>query len=315
MSSMRTRGLARIALVIALTSASVVTTPTPAHALFHLMKLTEVLAGTSTVPDAHFIEMQMHADNQRFVAGHEVAVFDATGAEIAAFTFTEPLANGANQAHVLLATEQAESEFGVEADLVITPVLTAGGGSACFRSADGGLIDCASWGNYSGDDAETGTPFNQTLGLLPGQSMQRVITGGSDPEALDAEDDTNDSEGDFEASEPNPENNAGAEPEPEPDTVDHDRAVTLVLRRALVAKGKVSAEGDYADCFQDVAVRIQRRSEGTWRTIARTATSPEGTYRAKLRDRPGRYRALAPQFSPEEGHRCLKAVSPVRRNQ
>lgn len=315
MSAIRTRYLTRVAVVALLACGSVVAVPHPAHALFHLMLVTEVLAGTSTAPDAHFIEMQMFAENQRFLTGHEVAVFNAAGDEIDAFTFTGPVANGADQAYVLLATEQAESEFGIDADLLITPVLTAGGGSVCFRSADGRNIDCVSWGNYSGDDAATGTPFNATLGLLPGRSMKRVTTGGSDPQRLDAGDDTNDSEGDFEDSSPSPTNNAGAPgPRPEPDTVDHDRSVTLALRRALIAKGAVSAEGDYGACFRDVAVKIQRSSEGTWRTVARTSTDADGTYKRKLPDRPGRYRAVAPGFSPEEGHRCLRRVSPVRRN-
>ncbi|HEV3472628.1 MAG TPA: hypothetical protein VG408_05410 [Actinomycetota bacterium] len=312
----RRRHLSQIALVLALACASVVAAATPAHALFHLMMVTEVFAGTSTAPDAQFIEMQMYAENQRFLTGHEVAVFDAAGNEIEAFTFTGPVANGANQAHVLLATPQAESEFGVEADFPMNPVLVAGGGSVCFRSADGGLIDCVSWGNYSGDDAETGTPFNSTLGLLPDQSMERVATGGSDPEGLDAEDDTNDSEADFDPSSPEPANNGGgdAEPEPEPESIDHDRSVSLNLRGSLVAKGRVTAEGEYEPCFQQVAVRVQRKSAGAWRTVARTTTTGDGAYRAELPDRPGRYRALAPTFSPAEGHRCLKGVSPVRRN-
>lgn len=307
----------RAAVVAALVCGYVVVPLTPARALFHLMMVTEVLAGTSTSPDAHLIEMQMYAANQRFLAGHEVAVFDAAGEEIAAFAFTGPVAEGADQSHVLLATEQAETEFGVEADLAMTPVLTAGGGSVCFRSADGGPIDCAAWGNYSGDDAATGTPFNATLGLLPGRSMTRVTTGGSDPEALDAGDDTNDSEADFEDAAPSPSNNAGGAPEPEPDpqSVDHDRSVTLRLRRALVARGRVSAEGDYRACFADAVVKIQRRKYGGgWRVVGRTRTERDGTFREKVRDRRGRYRAVAPRFSPQEGHRCLRGRSPVRRN-
>lgn len=318
MTALIGRPSARVALVVAMATASVITTSSPAHALFHLMMITEVLAGTSTAPDAHLIEMQMYSADQRFLTGHEVAVFDAEGAEVGVFTFTAPVANGAEQSHVLLATEQAETEFGVEADLVMTPVLTASGGSACFRQTNGDNIDCTSWGNYSGDDADTGTPFNATIGLLPGQSMQRVTSGGSNPQGLDAEDDTNDSEADFEGGSPNPMNNAGGEPDPgpqpDPDTVDHERSVTLALRRALVAKGTVSAEGDYEACFADVVVRIQRRSKGTWKAVARTSTDTDGAYKVSIRDRAGRYRAVAPRFSPEEGHRCLKDVSPVRRN-
>lgn len=311
--SASTRRLSRVAIVICLACGSVIVAPS-AHALFHLMMVTEVLAGTSTVPEAQFIEMQMYSDNQRFLAGHEVAVFNAAGEEIEAFTFTGPVANGASQAHVLLATEEAEAAFGVTADLVITPVLTGGGGSACFRNgADGAFIDCASWGNYAGDDTETGTPFNQAIGLLPNQSMERITSGGADPQALDAEDDTNDSEADFESSSPSPTNNAGGAPEPEPETVDHDRTVTLALRRALVATGRVSAEGDYEPCFQDVAVRLQRRTGDSWKGVGRARTDPQGAYRARLPDRSGRYRAVAPAFAPAEGHRCLKDVSPVRR--
>lgn len=313
--SASTRRLSRVAIVIFLACGSVIVAPS-AHALFHLMMVTEVLAGTSTVPEAQFVEMQMYSDNQRFLAGHEVAVFNAAGEEIEAFTFTGPVANGASQAHVLLATEEAEAAFGVTADLAITPVLTAGGGSVCFRNGtDGVIIDCASWGNYSGDDAETGTPFNETIGLLPNQSMDRVTSGGTDPQALDAEDDTNNSEADFDSASPSPTNNAGGapEPEPQPETVDHDRAVTLTLRRALVATGRVSAEGDYEPCFDDVAVRLQRRTDDGWKGVGRTRTDPQGAYRATLPDRPGRYRAVAPAFAPAEGHRCLKGVSPVRR--
>lgn len=308
------RPLSRIIVAMALASGSLAALTDPAHALFHLMKVTEVLAGTSTAPDAQFIEMQMYAENQRFLTGHQVAVFDATGEEIDSFTFTGPVADGADQAHVLLATEEAEAAFDIDADLVITPVLMPAGGSVCFRSADGGAIDCASWGNYSGDPAGTGTPFNSALGLLPAQSMTRETGGGSDPQALDAEDDTNDSEADFTGASPSPANNAGGAPEPEPETIEHERSVTLSLRRALVAKGKVSAEGDYAPCFQQVAVRVQRRSAGAWRTIARPTTANDGTFRARLDDRPGRYRVVVPRFSPSEGHGCLKDVSPVRRN-
>lgn len=314
---MAARHLARVALVVALTSGSVVTTSTPAHALFHLMMVTEVFAGTSTAPDAQFVEMQMYADNQRFLTGHEVVVFDAAGEEVATFTFTGPVADGANQAYVLLATEQAETELEVDADLAMTPALARGGGSVCFRSADGGIIDCASWGSYTGDDAAAGTPFNAALGLIPGQSMARVTGGGSDPGGLDAGDDTNDSEADFDSSAPTPTNNSGggtgpgAEPEP---TVDHDRAVTLALRRSLVARGRVSADGNYAACFQGVKVRVQRKKDGAWRTLGRATTDRYGTYRLELRDRRGRYRAVAPRFSPSEGHGCLKAISPIRRN-
>jgi hypothetical protein len=275
------------------------------------MKVREVFAGTSTAPAAQFVELQMHAADQRFLAGHEVVVFDAAGTEIQAFTFTAPVSNGANQSYVLVATEEAEAAFDVTADLTMTPVIPAGGGRVCFRSSVDELIDCASWGSYSGDDAATGTPFNSPVGLVPDRSMERVITGGADDEALDEDDDTDDSEADFELASPSPTSNAGEAPPP---ATEHERTVTLSLRGALVARGKVTAEGDFEGCFRETAVKIQRRAGGRWKTAGRTETGSDGSYEVGLRDRSGRYRALTPATAPEEGHRCLKAVSRTRRN-
>jgi hypothetical protein len=298
----------RVGLAMTLTCGAVMATPGTGHALFHLMRIREVFTGTSTAPDAHFIELQMYAENQRFVAGHEVAVFDASGNEVMAFTFTSPMANGANQSYILLATVQAEQEFDVSADLIITPVIPRGGGKVCFRSADGGLIDCAAWGGYSGEDTGTGTPFNAPLGLVPDQSMERDISGGSDPETLDEEDDTDDSEADFDFAAPTPTNNEGTS------ATAHERSVTLKLKGELTAQGKVGAEDDFVACFQDVTVKFQRKDGRRWETVKRTTTDSEGAYEVTTRDRPGKYRAMAPETSPSEEDRCLKATSPVRRN-
>ena len=307
-----TRVAARAACVVALVCGSLVVAPGTAHALFHLMRIREVFAGTSTAPGAQFVELQMYAENQRFLTGHEVVVFDATGAEIQAFAFTGPVSNGANQSYVLVATEDAETAFGVTADLTMAPVVPAGGGRVCFRSSVDELIDCASWGNYSGDDGETGTPYNSPVGLVPDRSMERVVTGGADEAALDEEDDTNDSEADFESASPTPtSNSAGAAPPP----AEHERSITLALRGALVARGKVSAEGDFEGCFSEVTVRIQRRAGDRWKTAARTETDSDGSYRVGLTDRRGRYRALTPDSTPSEGHRCLEAVSKTRRRE
>ena len=311
MKASRSRLRLRIACLVVVACGSLVATSTTAHALFHLMKIREVFAGTSAAPAAQFVELQMYAADQRFLTGHEVVVFDATGTEIQAFTFTGPVPNGANQSYVLVATEEAEAAFGVTADLTMTPVIPAGGGRVCFRSSVDELIDCASWGSYSGDDAASGTPFNSPVGLVPDQSMERVISGGADEEALDEEDDTDDSAADFELASPQPTSNAGDGPPPE---AEHERAVTLSLKGSLTARGKVTVDGDFEGCFQDTVVRIQRRAGGRWKTAAGTDTGSDGSYQVDIRDRRGKYRALVPATTPGEGHRCLKAVSRIRRN-
>lgn len=300
----------RVAVLIACAVAFVSLPVTPAHALFHLMKVTEVFAGTAEQPNAQFVELQMYADGQRFVATHEIVVFDASGAEAGTFTFTSPLANGASQSYVLIATAEAEALFGVPADLEMTPAMAGNGGRACFRDNQGDLIDCASWGNYTGDHADSGTPFNAPIGLVGGQSMTRKTTAGN-PNALDEADDTNNSSADFEFADPSPTNNAG-------DTAgvtSHDRTVTLTLkgRSRLVAIGKVTAEGDFEACFAEVPVRLQRRKSGRWVTVKESTTDGTGSYRVAAKDRPGTYRTKAPELEPSKEHRCNGATSPKRK--
>jgi hypothetical protein len=70
---------------------------------------------------------------------------------------------------------------------------------------------------------------------------------------------------------------------------------------------------DFAGCKSGVNVKIQRR-KGGWKTVANVSTSDTGRYRAELKDRTGRYRALVPaeQLDPNDG--CLKAKSPTARH-
>jgi hypothetical protein len=93
----------------------------------------------------------------------------------------------------------------------------------------------------------------------------------------------------------------------------HDRSVSLELRRHLVARGFVNAEGGFAACYQNVAVSIQRKVEGIWRTIRSTLTDSSGFYRRFIPDREGRYRALVQRVELTNDI-CGRAVSPVRFN-
>jgi hypothetical protein len=95
----------------------------------------------------------------------------------------------------------------------------------------------------------------------------------------------------------------------------HARSITLSLRRHLVARGKVSVGDGFTDCAASVPVRIQRRVSGQWRTVRRTTTSSSGSYRKRIPDRPGKYRARAPKVVLSDGADiCLRATSPNRRN-
>ena len=277
----------------------------PAHANFHLIKITEIFPGTAAEPAAQFVELQMYSDGQNQLATHSLVVYDDMGLEQARYTFTAAVPDGSDQAHVLLATPEAETLFGVEADLAMAASIQPGGGKVCWEP---GLVDCASWGSYSAGATDqgasaTGTPFNAPAGLVPGQSMERKISGGANADKLDAGDDTNDSAADFQLASPTPQANSASAPST------HDRAITLTLKGHLVAKGRVTVKDDFADCGKSIPVKVQRRAGKTWKTVKKTATDSRGAYSVSIPDDAGKYRAQAPAVTPTDADKCAAATS------
>jgi hypothetical protein len=180
--------------------------PAPAPATFHLMKIVEVFPGTVTDPTAQYIMLQMYFPGQNLVGGHSVTGFDTDGVMLGTFTFPSDLTNGADLATILIATPDAQTLFGVTADLTMTPVIPAAGGAVCYD-----VIDCVAWGSFSASTTlpvSPGTPFNVPTGLVLGMAMHRDLsTGGSVT--------------DFVLAPPEPKNNAGQtgmlSPTPTPD--------------------------------------------------------------------------------------------------
>jgi hypothetical protein len=95
---------------------------------------------------------------------------------------------------------------------------------------------------------------------------------------------------------------------------DHARSITLSLRRHLVAHGRVSSVEDpaFTDCVARIPVKIQRRVSGRWGTVGRTTTTDTGVYKKRIKDRPGKYRSVAPKID-QFTDLCFRAVSSVRR--
>jgi hypothetical protein len=91
------------------------------------------------------------------------------------------------------------------------------------------------------------------------------------------------------------------------------RSITLRLRDALVARGKVSTSVATAPagCTASVPVKIQRRVSGHWKTVGKTTTTDTGAYRKKIRNRHGKYRSLAPSVTLTTGEVCSRAKSKV----
>jgi hypothetical protein len=207
--SMRTR-TARAVVVISLVG-GLAAGIQPAHASYHEMKIREAFAGRADQPNAHFVELQMYSAGQNFVAGKQVKVFSAAGAEVGSFTFPAAVPNGGNQATILIGTAEVQTAFGVAPDLVMpTPVIAAAGGKACFFDpgdpyigSNPTNIDCVSWGSFA-SGGDTGTP---APAIPQGMSIERKISGGSSPSTLDPADDTDNSAADFQVVSPSPQKN------------------------------------------------------------------------------------------------------------
>lgn len=174
----------------------------PAFATFHLMMVREVYPGSVASPESQYVELQMWQSGQNFVGGHVLRSYDASGKVTSVNTFPANVANSANQSTLLLATPQAEAQFGVVADAPLTPALSPSGGAVCWEA-----IDCVSWGSFSGEAASpTGTPA-AGAGVPDGMALRRSIARGC-PTFLDFEDDHDNSAADFEVVFPKPRPNS-----------------------------------------------------------------------------------------------------------
>ncbi len=89
------------------------------------------------------------------------------------------------------------------------------------------------------------------------------------------------------------------------------RSVELALRGHLRSSGEV-VSGD-PTCRREVPVLLQRKSATGWVEVGRATTDADGVFGLALRDRSGRYRALAPEVSGPETT-CLVGVSATARH-
>jgi IPT/TIG domain len=106
---------------------------------------------------------------------------------------------------------------------------------------------------------------------------------------------------------------------PPPDCVaptGHTRAITLKLKKSGKASGVVSSTETtpFTACVDAVPVKIQKKKKGGgWKTVASATTSATGSYSAKTKGKPGKYRALAPKVAVgTPATDCLKAKSATR---
>jgi hypothetical protein len=242
------RAIARLAVVTSVVAGGLTVTAGPARAPFHLMEVQEVFAGTTGQVEADFVELEMLASGQNFVGGHVLYLYDAAGARTDC-TIPSHVPNGTNGARILFATAQFETEYGVDADFTIPPLLHGGGGAVCFEN-----IDCVAWGSFAGTTTSpAGTPFGE---INLDMSIDRIA-------------DTNDSQNDFTHIDPTAEANAGSlgamscQP-------DGSGGVTLKGLKAKVKGGRATITGRIDPPAPGEKVKITHFANGS--ALKRVAT-------------------------------------------
>jgi hypothetical protein len=71
------------------------------------------------------------------------------------------------------------------------------------------------------------------------------------------------------------------------------------LVKHLTVKGELEAAGNTRECVDSVLLKIQRRTATGWKTVRNEMTDTAGRFSGPLRDKAGKYRAIAPAHSRE----------------
>ncbi len=193
----------KLALGAALGLSAIAALAPAAQADDSLIRISEVYSDDSAAGDADFVEMQVTAAGQQIAAGHYLYWFGSTGTLLGSAQFPPNSTLSDNQRTILVTNTPGgpSGDFEVLADGL---QLTAPGGAACLSVLTVNVIDCVSWGTYTGGSpavqAASGTPAGA---LSATNSVHRSLTPNC-ATLLEPADDTNNSAVDFFLAPPTP---------------------------------------------------------------------------------------------------------------
>ena len=201
--------------------------PASASASFHLIQISEV----GNANPADYVELQMYAPGENFVAGHFIRAYDSAGAEQSTFQFPSGVAQGGSQRTILIGRDETVA-WPVEPDFKTPEIVVGAGGAVCYL--DTLLlppIDCVSYGTFANTPSlPTGTPASAIPAGDGEDTLQRSIASGC-ATLLEPSDDTGDSAADFDLADPTPRNNATAPTEKACDTSPPETTITKKPRK------------------------------------------------------------------------------------
>lgn len=83
-----------------------------AESAFHLMRVYGVMGGAEGNANVQYVELRMTDSGQNLVAGHHICFFDGAGNPWARFRFPTNVANGNDEASILVGTAEFDSAWG-----------------------------------------------------------------------------------------------------------------------------------------------------------------------------------------------------------
>ena len=103
---------------------------------------------------------------------------------------------------------------------------------------------------------------------------------------------------------------------PSPPLVGQAHNVTLTLRLIghLVAAGQMRVPDGYSACARGAPVSIFRKSGGGWQLVKHARTGNNGTFRSRVRDVAGTFRAVSPEGSVDDVNVCEFSQSVPRKH-
>jgi hypothetical protein len=203
------RRLTRIALSAGLALVVVGGLTSTALATFHDNRIREIHEGGAT---GDYVELQAFSSGQNFVAGKFVNTYDGGGTLLTSTPIPSDVANGANQATILIAHDA--STLGADVVNAALNVVNTGG-TVCYSTSTIGTdpaLDCVAYTSGMTDfptpaPSPYGTPVSLPGGDLTGMTLIRSISRGCGT-ALDPADDTDNSAADFTVGTGNPRGNS-----------------------------------------------------------------------------------------------------------
>jgi hypothetical protein len=233
----------------------------PAQATFHEMSIREVYPGGPN--NASYVELQMWAGAQNFVATHHLVAYNSDGSVNDNFAFAANVANGEDQSTILVADSEYSIVFDerplsdeTDANLNLSPT----GGAVCW--VEGSPPDCVAWGDFKGPlpahipALKVGNPASPGE-VTAGKALQRSIAKGCATMLEPSFDDSDDSATDFSEVEPNPRDNAMAPAETPCNVVSiEEKPAALTKETSAHFTYRSSSEDSAFECKLDAATFV-----------------------------------------------------------